>query len=366
MPLRDTIADVGVHLVETRAKGNLADSTRNVEIIGFVVVEIRTRGGLSGIGLTYHEVGGAAVRELIKIDLAPRLLGRSPLETEALYEENFHYLRGIGRKGLAFCAYSAVDIALWDLKGRMFGLPLYRLLGGKRNIVPIYASGGWTSYSLGELVDEARKMVERGYDKIKVKVGIEAGTNPREDLRRIRAVRDAVGPDIGIMLDANNVWTSATAARFANQVKELDILFLEEPVPADDIPGLAGFKRGTDLPLATGEHEYTRYGVRDLIVAGAVDILQADIVRCGGFTEMSRIAALSQAWNLRLAPHGMEHMHMHFLAAAANGIFLERLLMYEEAVEATFENAPVPENGRLRLPEAPGLGLSLREEVRKS
>jgi len=365
MSLNDKIASIDVYLAETRVKGNFADSTRHVETIGFVVVEVKTDTGRSGIGVTYHEVGGEAIRQFIKIDLASRLIGRSPLETEKLYEENFHYMRGVGRKGLAFCAYSAIDIALWDLKGQMLGLPLYRLLGGTRNVLPIYASGGWTSYSRDELVAEAKGMVARGFGKIKIKVGVEGGLNPNEDLRRIRAVRDAIGPEIGIMLDANNAWTAATATRFANQVKELDIMFLEEPVFADDIPGLARYKAGTDLPLATGEHEYTRYGVRDLIIAGAVDIVQTDITRCGGFTEMLRIAALSQAWNLSLAPHGMEHMHMHLLAAAPNAMFLERLFMFEEVVDSVFANPPAPENGMMKLPETPGLGMVIKDEVRK-
>ncbi|MDR2392026.1 MAG: mandelate racemase/muconate lactonizing enzyme family protein [Planctomycetota bacterium] len=365
MSLNEKIASIEVYLAGTKAKGNFADSTRNVGTVGFVVVEIKTDAGRSGVGVTYHEVGGEAVRQLIKLDFAHRLIGRSPLETEALYEETFHYIRGVGRKGLAFCAYSAVDIALWDLKGQMLGLPLYRLLGGVKNVLPVYASGGWTSYSRDELVAEAENMVRRGYGKIKIKVGVEGGRNPNEDLRRVRAVRDAVGPGVGIMLDANNAWTAATAVRFANRVKELDIMFLEEPVFADDIPGLARYKAGTDLPLATGEHEYTRYGVRDLIVAGAVDILQVDIARCGGFTEMLRIAAMSQAWNLSLAPHGMEHMHMHLLAAVPNGLFLERLFMFEEVADSVFSNPPVPVNGALTLPETPGHGMVLKEEVRK-
>lgn len=365
MSLTDTIASINVYLAETKVKGNFADSTRSVETIGFVVVEVKTVAGLSGIGVTYHEVGGEAIRQFIKLDLAHRLIGRNPLEAETLYAENFNYMRGVGRKGLAFCAYSAVDIALWDLKGQMIGLPLYRLLGGTRKTVPIYASGGWTSYSLDELVAEAKSMVARGYDKIKVKVGVEGGLNPNEDLRRIRAVRDAVGPKVGIMLDANNAWTAATATRFANQVKELDIMFLEEPVFADDIPGLARYKAGTDLPLATGEHEYTRFGVRDLILAGAVDIVQVDVTRCGGYTEMLRILALSQAWNLSFAPHGMEHMHMHLVAAAPNGIFLERLFMFEEVVDAVFDNPPVPQNGMLTIPDTPGLGITIKEEIRK-
>ena len=353
------ITQINVHLCETHIKGNFADSTRKVETIGFVVVDVCTNQGIHGIGVTYHEVGGEAIRDFIKYALEPKFIGRNPFETEALYEENFHYMRGVGRKGLAFCAYSAVDIALWDIKGKFLGMPLYKLLGGNRKLIPIYASGGWTSFSQDELVAEARKMVGQGYNKIKVKVGVEGGKNPSEDLKRIAAVREAIGPDIGLMLDANNVWRASTAIQFANRVKEYNIELFEEPVFADDQPGLAQFKRGTDIPLATGEHEYTRYGFRDLIINQAVDIIQGDVTRCGGYTEMLKILSLSQAWNLGFAPHGMEHMHMHLASIAPNALYLERLFMFEEVVENVYIDAPKPKNGILEIPDLPGLGMRL-------
>lgn len=353
------ITGIDVHVVEHKITDNLADSTRSIDSIGFVVVDVKTDQGLRGIAVTYHEQGGQAIREFIRHVIEPGLLGRSPLETAALYEENFQLMRGVARKGLAFCAYSVVDIALWDLKGKMLELPLYRLLGGNRNVVPVYASGGWTSYSRQELIAEAKMMVSRGYDKIKIKVGVDLGKNPNEDLRRVQAVREAVGPAVSIMLDANNVWTAGTATRFANRVKEFDILFLEEPVPADDIPGLARYKAGTDLPLATGEHEYTRYGMRDLILAGAVDVAQMDVARCGGYTEILKMIALTQAWNISFAPHAMEHMHMHLAAAAPNALFLERLLLFEPITCNVFVDAPAPRNGMFEVPDKPGLGLEL-------
>ena len=353
------VDSVRVWLCETKVKGNFADSTRQVETIGFVVVAVGLSDGRTGIGVTYHEVGGEAIRQFILTDIAPRLKGRSPFETEALYEENFHYMRGVGRKGLAFCAYSAVDIALWDLKGQLLGLPLYRLLGGRDPKVPVYASGGWTSYTLDELLGEVQGMLDRGFKKIKIKVGVSGGKDPAEDLRRVAAVRDLIGPDVGLMLDANNVWRAATAVQFANRVRDYDIEFFEEPVFADDQPGLAAFKRGTDIPLATGEHEYTRFGVRELLRQECVDILQVDVTRCGGYTEILKIIGMTQAWNLGFAPHGMEHMHMHLAAAYPNALYLERLFMFEEVVRSVYLDAPEPEGGFITVPETPGLGLRL-------
>jgi L-alanine-DL-glutamate epimerase-like enolase superfamily enzyme len=172
-------------------------------------------------------------------------------------------------------------------------------------------------------------------------------------------VRDAVGPNVGIMLDANNCWDAATGVQFANRVRDLDIMWLEEPVPADDIPGLARFRRGTDVPLATGEHEYTKWGVRDLILAEAADIVQADGARAGGYTEMLKIAALTQAWNLKFAPHAMENIHIHLVSAIPNALFLERLLMFEDITSKTFKDCPKPKDGFMEIPNKPGLGLDL-------
>jgi L-alanine-DL-glutamate epimerase-like enolase superfamily enzyme len=352
------IADISVHLVSSPVATGFADSTRKVETIGYTVVRIRTDQGLEGVGITYHEVGGEATKTLIDHDITPRLIGRDPLQTEAIWQEFFAFLRGVGRKGLTFCALSAVDIALWDIKGKIAGLPLWRLLGGASDEVDVYASGGWTSFSDEKLAADSAAKAARGYKWVKVKAGIEGGRNPRRDLRRIRMVREAIGPDVGLLIDANNCWDAATAIKFANQVRNYDIDFFEEPVFADDIPGLARFRRGTDIPLATGEHEYTRWGVRDLILAEAADIIQADITRVGGFTEMLKIAALSQAWNLRFAPHAMELVHMHLVAALPNAMFVERLDIFEPLNAQVFPTAPVPVAGRMRLPDVPGLGLS--------
>lgn len=351
------IAAVDVWLVSTRVPSGIADATRTVEVLGFALVRIRTDQGLEGFGLTYHEVGGEATRELIRCSIAPRLLGRDPLDTEVLWNEMFHYLRGVGRKGLAFGALSAIDIALWDLKGKIAGLPVYRLLGGGRSRVPVYASGGWTSYSDEKLVEEMTGFVAQGYDTIKFKVGYAGGTAINRDVARVRKVREAVGPDVRLLVDANNAFDAATAIQLANRIGDFDIHLFEEPVLADDLRGLARFRRGTDIPLATGEHEYTRYGVRDLLLAEAADIVQADGARAGGYTEMLKCAALTQAFNVRFAPHAMEHVHLHLVAALPNAPFLERLAMFEGITGLVFRDGARVENGMMTVPERPGLGL---------
>ena len=355
----EVIERIQTHIVSAPVTGGLADSTRKLDLIGYTLVRITTSSGAEGIGVTYNEVGGTATRTLIDDSIAPRLIGRNPFETEAIWQDLFQYLRGVGRKGLAFCAVSAVDIALWDLKGKLLGLPLVTLLGGAPTRVPVYASGGWTSYSDQQLVDEMVAMVDQGYSAIKFKVGVDNAANVARDVARVFAVRKAVGDDVQILLDANNCWDAATAVQFANRVRDANPGWLEEPVLADDIPGLARFRRGTDVPVATGEHEYTKYGVRDLLLAEAADVVQADIARAGGFTEMLKIAALTQAWNVKLAPHAMELIHLPLVAAAPNGIFLERLALFEPLTAQTFVNAPEPQGGWLEVPDRPGLGLEL-------
>jgi len=357
--MQHKIAEVKVHLVSAPVAEGFADSTRKVETIGYTIVRVITDQGLEGLGITYHEVGGEATRSLIQCNIAPKLIGRDPFETEVLWAEFFAYLRGVGRKGLTFCALSAVDIALWDLKGKILGMPLYRLLGGNNPRVPVYASGGWTSFSDEQLAADSKAKIERGYSVVKVKVGVEGGRNPRRDLRRIRMVRAAIGPEAGLLIDANNCWDAATAIQFANNVRDCDIMFFEEPVFADDIPGLARFRHGTDIPLATGEHEYTKFGVRDLVLHEAADVVQVDVTRVGGYTEVLKVLAITQAWNLKFAPHAMEHMHMHLVAAAPNAMFVERLDIFEKITGEVFVNAPVPAGGYMEIPDRPGLGLEL-------
>lgn len=197
---------------------------------------------------------------------------------------------------------------------------------------------------------------------IKLKVGVKGGKDIKADARRCRKVREAIGPDIKFMVDANNAFYAADAVKLANEIREYDIMLFEEPVFADDIPGLKRFKQGTDIPLATGEHEYTKYGARDLLTADAVDYLQMDVTRCGGYTEMLKVAAMAQAFNRAFAPHAMEHVHMHLVSAAPNGVFLERLFLFEDVTRMVYKDPVEPVNGILTIPDKPGLGMELNPD----
>lgn len=359
---RDRITDIRVDLVSVPVPSGIADATRRVEKIGYVVVQVSTAGGATGVGITYHEAGGEATAAIVERDLADLVLGRSPFDSELIWKAALAYVRGVARKGVALTAISAIDIALWDLKGKILDVPLARLFGAAASVdrVPVYASGGWTSYSDDQLVDEALQMVASGYRMIKQKVGVAGGTSWQRDVERVRLVREAIGPDVGLMLDACNCWRAATAVRFARHVEQYDPIFLEEPVMADDIPGLARFRAASPVPLATGEHEYTRWGFRDLISAGAADVVQPDVARAGGYSELLKIAAMADAWNLEMAPHAMEIVSVPLVAALDNAPYLEHLLMFEALNEEVFVDPLHPVDGHIRVPPGPGHGLELR------
>ena len=246
-------------------------------------VYIKTDEGIEGLAPV--AAGLEPTRAVIEGVLKEALINEDPFNIEYLWNRMFWLVRGYGRKGLAFCAISAVDIALWDLKAKALGLPLYKLLGPYTDTVPIYGSGGWTNLSEKELIEEQLSYVERGISRIKMKVGKDFGTAEEEDIRRLAAVRKAVGDDVEIYVDANNGYYAKQAIRMAQRFEEYNVKWFEEPVLADDIDGLALVSRSINIPVATGEHEYTKFGFKDLISRGGADIVQPDVGRVGGVTE---------------------------------------------------------------------------------
>jgi D-galactarolactone cycloisomerase len=207
----------------------------------------------------------------------------------------------IGRRGVTISAISGVDIALWDLLARSLDQPLWRLLGGRfRDKVPAYASGGWAP--VGAIGKQLRQYVERGHRAVKMRVGLQ-DRSVDDSAARVREVRETLGPEIGIMVDAHGTWSVRDAQRFARKVVDCDLAWLEEPVSADNVAGQAEVRASTDIPIASGESEQTRFAFRDLIAARAVDILQPDVAIAGGLTETVRICAIAAAHNLTVAPH---------------------------------------------------------------
>lgn len=322
---------------------------------GAVFVHVRTDEGLEGLG-----VGQTGTRELIEKTLKALLVGQDPLCHEKLWDDMFWRVRGFGRKGLAFCAISAVDIALWDLKAKAFGVPLYRLLGPYTDTVPIYGSGGWTDFTEAELIAEQTSYVERGIPRVKLKVAKDFGQAEAEDVRRLAAVRRALGDGVEIYVDANNGYYAKQAIRMARRLEDYEVGWFEEPVLADDVAGLAAIARAIDLPVATGEHEYTKYGFKELITQGGADIVQPDVGRVGGITEWLKVAHLAHAFNLPVAPHAVQLVHLHLACATPNLKVVEYLGVAEQADRIWYTEFPEPKEGRWSpYPDRPGLGLQL-------
>ena len=321
-------------------------------------VHLKTDEGVEGLGVG---TGLTAVREVIERNLKDLLIGADPFNIEKLWNDMFWRVRGYGRKGIAFCAISAVDIGLWDLKAKALKLPLFKLLGPYQETVPIYGSGGWTHFTEKELIEEVCGYVDRGWPRIKMKVGKDFGTKEQEDLQRLAAVRKAVGDTVEIYVDANNGFYAKQAIAFSRKLAPYNVGWFEEPVLADDIAGLAACVAASDIPIATGEHEYTKFGFKELIARGGCDICQPDVGRIGGVTEWMKVAHLAHAFNLPVAPHAVQLVHLHTCCAIPNLKVVEYLGVYEESDKVFYKEIPMPDNTGNWTPfkDKPGLGLEL-------
>jgi D-arabinonate dehydratase len=270
----------------------------------------------------------------------------------------------IGRRGITTRAISAIDIGLWDLRAKVAGLPLYKLLGGYRDRVPTYIAGGYYEEGKGhkELAQEMIDNVELGAKAIKMKVG---ALSIGEDTERVRVVREAIGPDVKLMVDANCAYRVHEAVQLARRIEDYEPYWFEEPIAPDDYDGHRRLVEATTIPIATGENEYTRYGYRDLITRGQVAILNADDKILGGVTEFMKVAALAQAYDLDIAPHGSQDIHIHLVAAIANGLILE---FYRDTVDPLWgkmyhHTLRLNDDGTVSPPDVPGIGIDPNYEV---
>ena len=320
-------------------------------------VHIYTDEGVEGLGVGQASPG---VRQVIEHGLKVLLIDQDPFDIERLWNAMFWRVRGYGRKGLAFCALSAVDIGLWDLKAKALGLPLFKLLGPFRDSVPIYGSGGWTNFTVDELVAEATGWVDQGIKRVKIKVGKDFGQSEREDIQRLEAVRRAVGDDVAIYVDANNGYYPKQAIYMAKEFERYQVGWFEEPVLADDIDGLARVADATSIPVATGEHEYTKFGFRELISRGGADIVQPDVGRVGGVTEWMKVAHLAHSFDLPVAPHSVQLVHLHLACATPNLKVVEYMNVALAGDRVWYTEFPDQKDGMWApYPDRPGLGLEL-------
>jgi L-alanine-DL-glutamate epimerase-like enolase superfamily enzyme len=324
-----------------------------------LVVYLDTDAGHRGLGFAYTLGGGGrAIKVIADDDLAPLVRGEDPLDHERLGAKVYWRTQSIGRRGLVAQAYSAVDLALWDLKGKVAGLPLYKLLGGARESAPVYASDtGWLWMSPEEILEASQPYLDQGMMGIKVKVG---SPNPETDAERLARIREGLGEDVWLAVDANQRYDYGTALSMGHFFEEeIGADWFEEPISCEDLEGHARLADRLEIALAVGEtlfgyDEFERYVAR-----GAVDVMQPDITRLGGLTAFLKVATLAEACHRPVAPHLLPEVAVHL----ACGLPQVRMVEYMPWLFPAFAELPAVIDGRLVPPKRPGLGLEIHGEA---
>jgi D-galactarolactone cycloisomerase len=335
-----------------------------------MLVEIETDDSLIGWGECY---GPAAITSAVVNSVAPWLIGEDPLRTDFLWQTIYARLRDHGQKGVVIQGLSGIDIALWDIKGKHFGVPAHQLLGGRlRSEVQAYATGLYRRKSgdpLRYLAEEAADYVEEGFRAVKLKVGF----GVEEDAAVTRAVREAIGPRIALMVDANHAYDATAAIRLGRMIERYDIGWFEEPVPPEDLAGYREVKSALSIPIAGGECEFTRFGFRDILATRAMDIIQPDTCAAGGLSECRKIADMAEAFGVRYNPHvwgtgiaiaaSLQLLAVLPTHTPTSLAPLEPMLEFdrtEHPIRQAILTRPIEhEGGIVRVPEGPGLGIEV-------
>jgi L-alanine-DL-glutamate epimerase-like enolase superfamily enzyme len=356
--VRAPIQRVEIYLIDLIPERPRTDAIQTFTKQETIFVDIETEDGVIGTGYAYTiGTGGRAVLELLRHDLVPLLAGEDANQIEAIWQKLFWATHGTAVGAITSLALAAVDIALWDVRGKSLGQPLWRLAGGARRTVPLYdTEGGWLHLSTAELVEGALASQRQGWPGVKLKVG---KPRPEEDLDRLRAVRGAVGPGIDIMVDANQSMTYAEAKRRAHLFEEVNLFWFEEPLPAEDIGGHTHLAASTSIPIAVGESIYSASHFREYLAAGAAGILQPDAARLGGITPWLKVAHLAEAFNVKVAPHYLMELHVSLAAAVPNALYLEHIPQLREITHAEIEIV----DGQAVAPETPGIGIEWDREA---
>jgi L-alanine-DL-glutamate epimerase-like enolase superfamily enzyme len=306
------IVEVESFILQAELPRYVTDSFNATVSWGLPGVLLHTDEGITGVGYTSTlSHGDHAIKDIIDRIYTPLLVGADPLLHhriwESLYWSNAHW---VGRMGITQMALAAVDIAVWDIKAKAAELPLWRLVGGhKDGRVPSYnTDGGWLNFEIQRLIDEMTALVESGWSAVKMKIG---KPDPREDVMRVEAVRTALGPDVDLMIDVNQKWDTTRALTWAPRFEQFDITWLEEPLDPDDVAGHARLAEVTRIPIALGEHVYSRTTFRDYIEKGIITYVQADVTRLGGVTEWLAVAEIALAHHVSVVPHHADMMRVH-------------------------------------------------------
>jgi L-alanine-DL-glutamate epimerase-like enolase superfamily enzyme len=325
-----------------------------MELVG---VTVRTRDGVSGMGYTWTvNYGGAeSIKALIDHVMIPRVVGRSVYDYTAIWKELWWVTHRLGR-GITNMAIAAIDIAIWDLRAKSKGLPLAKVLGQVTDRVPTYSSGrASNALTIEELVYTSVDSVEQGHNAVKLRVGLD----PKGDIGRIAAVREAVGPEVRIMCDANERLDLATAKWLGQRMTDYDVFWFEEPIPNEHVEGHRQLTQTLPMAIAAGEHLFSVWDFTRYVERGALDILQPDVCMVGGVTEWMRVAELGLSHGLPISPHFVPEIHVHLAAAAHNAIYVESFPMMDDLIVHQLE----VKDGHVLVPDRPGHGLEFHDWV---
>jgi L-alanine-DL-glutamate epimerase-like enolase superfamily enzyme len=336
-----------------------SDRGARLDSIFLLLVYLDTDAGHRGLGFAYAlQGGGRALKVIADDDLAPQVVGEDPLDHERLGSKVYWRLQGVGRSGLVAQAYSAVDLALWDIKGKAAGLPLYKLLGGAREAAPVYAADtGWMWMSPEEVIKASRPYIDQGMMGVKIRVG---SKDPEADAERVTQIREAFGEDLWLGVDANQRYDYGTAlamGRFFEEEEGVD--WFEEPISCEDVEGHARLAAKLEVPIALGETLFGRDEFRTYLERGAVDVVQPDVTRVGGLTNWLKVAALAELHHRPLSPHLLPEVGVHL----ACGLPHVQSVEYMPWLFPAFTEPPAVVDGKLVPPKRPGLGLEVRADA---
>jgi L-alanine-DL-glutamate epimerase-like enolase superfamily enzyme len=329
-----------------------------------VLVEIGTNDGIDGIAVTFY--GGALTRSLKAAvdDLGALAIGEDPLRIEAIVAKLRGAAGGSGPAGMFTLALAAIDIALWDIRGKALNQPLWRLLGGAQARVPAYASGSLRrTLSLEQAVTAARRLKEKGFREAKMQLALPAPTTPAKEVERATAIRAALGPDVRLMCDINQRWRVEEAIDIGRRVEDagVGLFWLEDVTAHDDYAGIARVNAALSTPICGGELVYGIVPFRHMIEARSVDYVMIDLIRVGGITQWMKVAGMAEAFNLPVVSHVIPEIHAHLVAAVPNGLTVE----YMGWMLQLFEGTAALEDGEIVLPDRPGLGLAFNRDAVK-
>ncbi|MGD0715537.1 MAG: mandelate racemase/muconate lactonizing enzyme family protein [Gaiellaceae bacterium] len=354
------ITNTEVCLFSLEMADPFSDAIQKVATVDIILVDVTTDAGLTGSGFCYTiGTGGTAILNLLRTDLLPLLTGEDAQQIEALWQKLFWATHATAVGAITSLALSAVDIALWDLRGKATGQPLWLLAGGAKPRVALYdTTGGWLNYSVDQLVAGAKDSVAQNWPGVKIKVG---KPDLEEDIERLAAVRQTVGARVHIMVDANQSMTCAEAKRRARRFEDFDLFWFEEPLPADDICGHVRLTASTSIPIAVGESIYSPSYFREYLAAGAASIVQPDVARIGGITPWLKTAHLAETFNVKVAPHAFMEIHVSLAAAVPNSLYVEYI---GQSLLKDVTTAPIQVvDGHAAPPSTPGVGIEWDREA---